>query len=257
MIIIQFREKSRIENLALTNTFSSLSFRTMEKDILLELNHDLLRRGINKYTTKAFQMLPELEKPRILDIGCGSGIPTLELARLSKGEIIGIDIDQSLLDKLTKKIKEAGLAERVKTMKCSLLNMKFPDESFDIIWTEGGIFVIGFEKGIKEWRRFIKPNGFLIVHDEIGEIPKKLKTISVCGYKLIEHFVIPEDIWWNEYYCPLEKRIQKLRKKYRDDPDALAILDKEQHWVDEFKKNPKYHGSVFFVMQKSGVKSLL
>ena len=237
--------------MALTNTFSSLSFRAMQKDISLELNHDLLRQGFNKYTRKAFQMLPELEKPCIFDIGCGSGVPTLELARLSKGEIIGIDIDQARLDRLTKKIKEAGLTERVKTMKCSLLNMKFPDETFDIIWTEGAIFVIGFEKGIKEWRRFIKPNGFLVVHDEISEIPKKLKTISVCGYKLIEHFVVPEDIWWNTYYCPLEKRIQKLRKKYRGDPDALAILDKEQHGVDEFKQNPKYRGSVFFVMQKS------
>ncbi len=53
------------------------------------------------------------------------------------------------------------------------------------------------------------------------------------------------------YYCPLEKRIQGLRIKYRDDPGALVLLDKEQHGVDEFKKNPKHHGSVFFVMQKS------
>jgi len=251
MIIIQFWQKSRIENLVLTNTFSSLSFRTMQEDILLELNHDLLRHGFNKYTTKAFQMLPKLEKPRILDIGCGSGVPTLELARLSKGEIIGIDIDQSLLDKLTKKIKEAGLTERVKILKCSLLNMNFPDESFDIIWTEGAIFVIGFEKGIKEWRRFIKPNRFLVVHDEISDLPKKLKLIPICGYNLIEHFVVSKDVWWNNYYCPLEKRIQGLRIKYRDDPGALVLLDKEQHGVDEFKKNPKHHGSVFFVMQKS------
>ena len=43
-------------------------------------------------------MLPELAKPRILDMGCGSGIPTLELARLSRGEAIGIDIDQPALD---------------------------------------------------------------------------------------------------------------------------------------------------------------
>ena len=223
----------------------------MRKDILLEIDHDELRKRFNKYTKKAFQILPKLEKPRILDIGCGPGIPTLELARLSKGEIIGIDIDQSLLDKLTKKIKDAGLTKRVKIIKCSLLNMKFSDKNFDIIWTEGAIFVIGFEKGIKDWRRFIKPDGFLVVHDEIGDIFKKLKFIPVCGYKLIEHFIVPGDVWWNDYYCPLEKRIKEFRKKYRDDPDALAILDKEQHGVDEFKNNPKYHGSVFFVMQRS------
>jgi SAM-dependent methyltransferase len=129
--------------------------------------------------------------------------------------------------------------------------MNFPDESFDIVWTEGAIFVIGFEKGIKEWRRFIKPNGFLVVHDEISDLPKKLKLVPICGYNLIEHFVVSKDVWWNNYYYPLEKRIQGLRIKYRDDHDALVLLDKEQHGVDEFKKNPKHHGSVFFVMQKS------
>jgi len=223
----------------------------MRKDILLEINHDLLREGLNKYTRKAFQMLPKLEKPRILDVGCGSGVPTLELAKLSEGQIIGIDIDQPLLDKLAKKIEEAGFTERVKIMKCSMLNMKFPDESFDIIWAEGSIFRIGFQRGLKEWRRFIKSKGFLVVHDEISNNTKKLELIPTYGYKLIDNFVLPGDVWWVEYYCPLEKRIQELRKKYGDDHAAIVILDKEQKEVDEFKKNPKYHGSVFFVMQKS------
>ena len=45
-------------------------------------------------------MLPIIDKPRILDIGCGYGVPTLELARLSDGEITAIDTDQFLLDRL-------------------------------------------------------------------------------------------------------------------------------------------------------------
>ena len=32
-------------------------------------------------------MLSRMDKPLILDIGCGSGISTLELARRSQGEI--------------------------------------------------------------------------------------------------------------------------------------------------------------------------
>lgn len=43
----------------------------------------------------------------------------------------------------------------------------------------------------KVWRRFIKPTGFLEVHDDIGDIPKKLKLIPDCGYKLIEYFIVP------------------------------------------------------------------
>lgn len=45
------------------------------------------------YTRNAYHMLPRIDQPRILDVGCGRGDPTLELAKLSDGEIIGVDID--------------------------------------------------------------------------------------------------------------------------------------------------------------------
>ncbi len=85
-----------------------------------KMRNDNIRKRLLKYTRKAFRMLPQIDKPRILDIGCGSGVPTLELARLSQGEIVGIDIDQPALDKLTSKIKEAGLTDRVQGVNCSI-----------------------------------------------------------------------------------------------------------------------------------------
>ena len=222
----------------------------MSKEALLEVEKDLVRERLNKYTRRAFQMLPELDQPCILDVGCGSGVPTMELARLSNGQIIGLDIDQSLLDKLARKIEEAGLSGRAKTLKRSMFELDFPDESFDIIWAEGSIARIGFEKGLKEWRRFLKPNGFLVVHDEIGNITKKLEQISGCGYDLLGHFTLPRDIWWTEYYGPLEKRINELRTKHVDEPQALLELDKEQREIDMFKTNSRRYSSVLFVMQK-------
>jgi len=222
----------------------------MSKETLFEIK-DLLREGLNKYTRRAFHKLPELDKPHILDVGCGSGVPTMELARLSNGQIIGLDINQSLLDKLVRKIEEAGLADRVKTLKGSMFELDFPDESFDVIWAEGSIARIGFEKGLEEWRRFLKPNGFLVVHDETKNITNKLEQIPSCGYDLLGHFTLPEDTWWTEYYGPLEKRVNELRTKYADEPQALLELDKEQREIDMFKENPRAYGSVFFVMQKS------
>ena len=221
----------------------------MSRETLFEIEKDLVRERLNKYTRRAFQMLPELDQPRILDVGCGSGVPTIELARLSDGQIIGLDIDPSLLDQLTKKIEEAGLLDRVKTLKRSMLGLDFPDESFDLIWAEGSIVRIGFERGLKEWRRFLKPHGFLVVHDEITNITGKLEQISGCGYDLLGHFTLSEDIWWTEYYGPWEKRIREMRKKYSDDPKALLELDKEQREIELFKSNPRRYSSVFFVMQ--------
>jgi len=222
----------------------------MTTSIIEELQNDLLRARFTKYTRKAFRMLPELDNPQILDIGCGTGVPTLELAKLSNGQITGLDISQPDLDELQRKIEAVGLSNHVKTVKSSLFEMDFPDDSLDIIWAEGSIFVIGFERGLKAWRRLLKPKGFLVVHDEIGNLQKKLEQISRCGYALLGQFTVSEDTWWREYYEPLEKRIKELRVnvKYRDDRESLKVLDKEQQEVDIFKRDP--FGSVFLVMQK-------
>ena len=222
----------------------------MSEDILIELDLDHFREVFNKYTIKAFQKLPKLEKPRILDIGCGSGVPTMELAKLSDGEVIGIDIDQELLDILSKKIEQEGLTNRVKAIKCSLLNIKFPDNSFDIIWAEGSITTLGVERSLKGWNRLIKPKGFLVIHDEIKHFFEKRYKVASCGYKFIEHFSLPEKAWWEEYYSPLEVRIKELYKKYSNDPTALDALRRHQIEIDIVKNSPKSFQSVFCIMQK-------
>ena len=216
----------------------------------LQAYKDHLREGLVKYTRKAFQIVPKRPMPRILDIGCGSGIPTMELAKSSDGEITAIDTSQTALDRLASKINKAGLTNRVKTEKRSMLNMDFPKESFDIIWAEGSISVIGFERGIKEWRRFLKTGGFLVVHDDLGNLTEKREQISQCGYELVDHFILSEDIWWNEYYAPLEKRFNEIRAKHAGDKKTIAVLENDQLEIDAFKRDHKRYRSVFFVMGK-------
>ncbi|MFB0566098.1 MAG: class I SAM-dependent methyltransferase [Candidatus Aminicenantaceae bacterium] len=243
------------------------------EDIFFEIHQDLPREGPgrDKYTRKAFKMLPGIDNPRILDIGCGPGGPTMELARLSNGRVIGLDTHRPYLDKLERKIEKAGFSHRMEAVHGSMFDMDFPEESFDIIWAEGSIFIIGFERGLKEWRRFLKPRGFMVVHEmawlqpdppkeihaywqkvypQIMTVQENLELIPECSYKIIEHFPLPEDAWWEEYYTPLEERIKRLRAKYRNNPKALAELDNEQQEIDLYRKYSKWYGSVFFIMQK-------
>jgi ubiquinone/menaquinone biosynthesis C-methylase UbiE len=215
------------------------------------MGRDTVRARLLKYTRRAFRMLPELDKPRILDIGCGSGVPTMELARLGQGEVIGIDIDQSALDELTRKIREARFSYRVQAVNCSMFDMAFPDESFDIVWSEGSIFVIGFKKGLKEWKRFVKPGGFMVIHDEKGDVAEKLQQISKCGYKLLGYFVLSEDTWCTEYFAPLEKLIAESQESYGDDPHAFEELTKASTELEMFRRNPERSSSVYFVIQKN------
>ncbi len=196
-------------------------------------------------------MLPKLDRPRILDIGCGSGIPTMELAALGHGEVIGIDIDQPALDKLTREIQEAGLSDRVRAVNCSILDMAFPDESFDIVWSEGSIFVIGFRRGIQEWKRFLKPAGFMVIHDERGNVEEKLRQISECGYKLLGCFTLTQETWWTEYFAPLEKLIAESQTSRADDPHNLEELSQARTELEMFRRNPERNNSVYFVMQRT------
>ena len=222
----------------------------MSEETFLQQEKDQLRARLCKYTRKAYQILPKLDKPRILDIGCGSGVPTMELARLSQGEIVGIDIDQLSLDRFARKIELAGLSHRVKIVKCSMVDMELPEESFDIIWAEGSIATIGFKEGLKKWKKFLKSNGLLVIHDGTENITQKLDQITICGYELIDYFILPDDAWWADYYRPLEMKIEELRAKHTNDPQALLILDREQKEIDMYKKNPNQYGSAFFIMQK-------
>jgi ubiquinone/menaquinone biosynthesis C-methylase UbiE len=215
-----------------------------------QVKRDLIRKRLLKYTRRAFSVLPKLDELRILDIGCGTGIPTLQLARLTNGEIVALDINKRSLDSLTRKSQRAGISNRIKVMECSISEMEFPNESFDVIWAEGSIHVVGFRRGLLEWRRFLKPNGFLVIHDERESISEKLRHISSCGYELLDYFTLGEDTWWSEYFAPLEKLINEIRTKPNNDAQTLAVLDEEQREIQLFKKDSSRYCSAFFVMKK-------
>jgi ubiquinone/menaquinone biosynthesis C-methylase UbiE len=223
----------------------------MTFDISKEVRRDYFRSKLLQYTRKAFKMLPEIKDPVILDIGCGTGVVTLELARLSGGRVVGVDIDEKALDSLNQKIEQAGLANRIKTVNSSMTDMQFRDNSFDILWCEGTIFVIGFDEGLKAWRRFIRPKGFLAVHARMVDVEKRVDAIPIHGYSLLNKFTVSKEAWWDDYYGPMENLVEGLRHRYQNYPDALALLGKVQKEVDVFKSNPEYHGSVFYVMQKA------
>ena len=242
-------------------------------ELLLEIHKDMPRQGSgrDKYTQKAFEMIPVIKQPRILDIGCGPGMQTIKLAKLSGGEVIGIDIVNQFLDQLKESIKKENLQDRVKAVNQSMTDIKYPEESFDIIWAEGSIFIMGFEKGITEWKKYIKPNGYLAVHEmawikenppkeisdyweevypQIATIEDNLKIIEKCGYKILGHFPLPEDAWWELYYNPLEKRLKKLKIKFKDNPKGLKMVEDAELEIEMFRKYSSWYGSVFYVMQK-------
>jgi len=192
-----------------------------------------LRSNFLKYTRKAFKSLPKMEKPRVLDLGCGSGLLTIELTNLTNGDIIAIDIDKGLLDQLNKKIEERNLTNRITTKRMDLLKNDFQDNYFDLIWEEGVVQLIGFKKSFKVCHRILKVGGYLVLGQAIKTMDKNQDLITKCGFELIKQLNWPEDCWWTEYYEPLERKIKEIREE-KENPDIfenISVIEAEIRMV--------------------------
>lgn len=246
----------------------------MFPEVLYELFSGMPRQGpgSNEYTRRAYESLPNPpHQPRILDIGCGSGVQTLELARISGGEVTALDNYQDFLDNLVKSARSAGLDKQIKTTNASMFELPFAKSSFDIIWSEAAIFIIGFEKGLYEWKHFLKLSGYLVVSEmawitserpnEIsaymeGEYPaikshqENLDIIRKSGYYDLGSFILPEHVWIEHFYIPYQSRLDLLKDKYAANHEVFGVLDACQKEIDMYMKYSRYYGYVFYMMQQ-------
>ncbi len=240
-------------------------------EIFLEIHKDLPKEspGGDEYTQQAFQMLPRLSQPTILDIGCGPGAQTLALARLTDGNIIAIDTHQPYLDALESAAAASGFLNRITCLNRSMFDLSFADTTFDLLWAEGSIYIIGFEQGLKQWRPLLKSGGYVVVSElvwlqdnppkiiqdywqenypGIRTLEQVLNLIHGCGYDIVGHFTLPEQAWWN-YYLPLAARIDRLCALYANDSEALTVLENERREIEMYRSYHDYYGYAFFILQ--------
>lgn len=216
---------------------------------ILEDFKDILRANFLEFTRRAYRSLPPQDRPRILDLGCGSGVPTRELARMSRGKITAVDIDQPALDRLTARAFEAGIGSKITVVNRSIEDLDLYGETFDIVWSEGAVFVLGFEHSLKAWKRFLVPGGFLVVHDEAEGADSKIMTILKCGYSQHEMFKVPEDIWRDRYFGPMEKKLVELESRASGDPALALAMEQDRRELEMFKSDPGGMASAFIVMR--------
>ena len=228
--------------------------------------------GDNQSTRKAFSYLTNLpSEPFILDIGCGHGVQTLELARISRGKIIALDNYQPFLDILMQNAKKEGFENRIIPKNQSMLEMDFKNDTFDIIWSEGALFVMGFQNGVKKCNQLLKNKGYCVVSEAVllsPNLPKPLKEfwdeeysdikdikgnisqIQDEAFDVLSHFTLPKSCWF-DFYSRMTKALEKLKKKYSNNKIALQVFEKFDKESEIYAKYSDYFGYEFFIMQKN------
>lgn len=228
--------------------------------------------GSPEATLRALDFVSGLtDEVRIADVGCGTGGQTMVLASRAPGQITGIDLFPAFIEKFNRQTVRLGLAHRVKGMAGTMEQLPFADGELDLIWSEGAIYNIGYERGLNEWRRFLKPGGYIAVtesswftdkrpqeiqdfwdesYPEINTIPVKVAQMQQAGYCPVASFVLPECCWTDHYYKPLEGARRCFLERYPGNAtieQLVAFSRREEALYDKYKA---YYGYVFYIGRK-------
>ncbi len=85
----------------------------------------------------------------------------------------------------------------------------------------------------------------------MGTVADLVSLIERSLFELLNHFPLPLEAWWDDFYTPMERIIEEFLGKYADDPEALEILEQLGLKPVAHRKNSDYHNYDFFFMRKS------
>jgi len=249
--------------------------------LLIDLHKSANRQGpggdVESEKALSLAMIDRAAPLKIADIGCGTGASTLLLARLLEARITAVDFLQDFLNVLEGRAENMGLSEKVTTLCCSMDNLPFADEEYDVIWSEGAIYNIGFEKGVKDWRRYLKVGGLLVVSDitwitasrpselqkyweseypEIDVASSKIGVLEKNGYSPTGYSVLPERCWLENYYRPMQNSFKDFLSRNGNSEEARAIVEAENREIALYEKYKTHYSYGVYIARKLDERKL-
>lgn len=243
-------------------------------NLICEYFSNLERQGPGspEVTLRALSFVDNLTPhSHIADVGCGTGGQTRMLAQHAPGQITGIDLFPHFIELFTQKAQASNLSHRVKGVVGNMENLPFEEGSLDLIWSEGAIYNIGFDRGINEWRKFLKPGGYLSIteaawftenrpaaieqfwnaaYPEIDTIANKVLQLQKAGYVPVATFILPENCWLEHFYALQSKIQEPFLQKHAGNRAAENFVASERYEALLYQKYKAYYGYAFFIARK-------
>ncbi len=212
-----------------------------------------------------------LPDSRIADLGCGSGSQTMVLAQHTPGHITAIDLFPVFIDQLNAQARQLNLQHKVKGIVGSMDDLPFEQEALDLIWSEGAIYNIGFQRGLQEWRQYLKTGGYLAVSEatwfteerpaeidafwqdaypEIDTVANKVSQMQKAGYVPVAAFVVPENCWTEHFYAPQAAVQEAFLKKHAGNAAVKSFIDNQRHEEQLYYKYKSFYGYAFYIGKK-------
>ncbi|MBN2861658.1 MAG: class I SAM-dependent methyltransferase, partial [Bacteroidales bacterium] len=247
------------------------SIHEFDFNLICEYFSNLERQGPGspEVTVKALSFIENLSnKSRIADIGCGSGGQTMVMAQHVPGNITGIDLFPSFIDLFNANAARLNVQDRVKGIVGSMDKLPFRSNELDLIWSEGAIYNIGFERGLNYWNEFLKPGAYVAVSEvswfteeqpeeinkfwldaypEIDTIPNKVALMQKAGYIPVAHFILPENCWTEHFFAPQVEAQEIFLRKHKGNRTAVEFIASERHEAQLYSKYKDYYGYVFYI----------
>ena len=112
----------------------------------------------------------EVKNPEILELCCGMGEFSFDIARITQGKVLAVDISKESIDICNRHLSETG-QEGLKFEVADIEKIELPEKKFDVICMSGSLSYLNLDILLNNVKKWLKPEGRLVVVDTYGYSP--------------------------------------------------------------------------------------